>query len=74
MVGNLAKKSEFFFGEFEAFGVMEGIMACLEKYKESVRVVKNVIYSVGNISFYSQKFYRDIEPMIPYFAKAFDQN
>ena len=55
LIGNLAKKSDFFFGEFQTFSVMESITSCLQKFSLNVRILKNTIYAIGNISFYSQK-------------------
>lgn len=55
LVGNLAKRSEFFFNEFQANSVLEGITICLQRHYINTRIFKNTIYSVGNISFYSQK-------------------
>ena len=37
---------------------------CVEKYKLNKKIFKNTIYTVGNISFYSEQFARDIKPMI----------
>lgn len=81
LVGNLAKKSDFFFGEFQAYSTIDAIAVCLKDFYTNPKILKNAIYSIGNISFYSQKyflfkrrFFKEIEPMIPYFAKAFDTN
>lgn len=55
LIGNLAKRSEFFFAEFEATRTLEGVATCLEKHYTNTKIFKNAIYSVGNISFYSQR-------------------
>jgi hypothetical protein len=55
LIGNLAKKSNFYFAEFEAFSVMESITFCLQKFSSNIKILKNTIYAIGNISFYSQK-------------------
>ncbi len=34
---------------------MEAITTCLQKFSSNIKILKNTIYAIGNISYYSQK-------------------
>lgn len=74
LIGNLAKHSSYFFGEFAKHKVISSIATCLAKTNTFERMVKNVIYAIGNISFYSDQFKDEIRPLIPHFASALEIN
>lgn len=42
--------------------------SCLQRSTNYERTIKNIVYAIGNISFYSDKFHPEISPLIPSFA------
>lgn len=72
MVGNLAKHSKYFFTEFSKYKVISAVSNCLHKSSNYERTIKNIVYAIGNVSFYSDKFYSEIYQLVPHFAACLD--
>ena len=70
LIGNLSKYSQVSFDSFEQHGILAAIAKCLATYKDNPRILKNTIYAIGNISFYSTRFAQDIRPMIKFLSNG----
>lgn len=68
LIGDLTKYSELSFDSFEQHGMLAAVYKCLAAYKDNPRILKNTIYAIGNISYYSDRFAMDIKPMIKFLA------
>ena len=58
LIGHLAKHSQYFFDEFIKHGVFASIVESIRKYPQSAsnpKIIKAVIYAIGNISFYTDR-------------------
>lgn len=59
LVGHLAKHSQSFFDEFIKYGVFGSIVESFRKFPASAsnpKIIKAVIYAIGNISFYTDRY------------------
>lgn len=68
LIGNLSKYSKLSFDSFEQHGILAAISKCLATHKDNPKILKNTIYAIGNISYYSDRFAKDIKPMIKFLA------
>jgi hypothetical protein len=56
-LGNLAKHSTQFFDDFVKYKVIGAIAATANiKYSNYDKIIKNIVYAVGNISYYNEQY------------------
>lgn len=70
LIGNLAKHNEEPSEVFQSFGIVADIAKCIATHKNNPKILKNTIYAIGNISYYSSRFAADINPMIRYLREG----
>jgi hypothetical protein len=57
LLGNLAKHSTQFFDDFVKYKVIGAIAATANiKYSNYDKIIKNIVYAVGNISYYNEQY------------------
>ena len=71
LIGNLAKHSTYFFAELHKHGILPAIVSTL-LHHSTKHFEKNIIYAIGNISFYNEQFKSDIKLVIPYLSRVLD--
>ena len=55
-IGHLAKHSQYFFEDYAKYNVFRAVAESVKKYGTSTnRILKGIVYSVGNVSFYSDR-------------------
>ena len=68
----MAKHSTYFFEDFSVNGVFPTVVDTVKRfgYGSKSKILKGIVYAVGNISFYSDKFCKDFTQLIPSFYAA----
>lgn len=56
MIGNLSKHEDYFFPYYDKFRIFQVLKESLEKYDLTKKILKGVIYAIGNISFYTDRY------------------
>ena len=55
MIGNLSKHEDYFFAYYDKLRIFNVLKESLEKYDLTKKILKGVIYAIGNISFYTDR-------------------
>lgn len=64
LIGNLSKHNSEAFDQFEKNNIVAWIYKCICSHRSNKKILKNTIYAIGNISYYSERFASDIKPLI----------
>ena len=50
--------------------MVSAVGKCLKEHQENKKILKNAIYAIGNISFYSKNFAEEMRPIIGFLKEG----